>query len=398
MSAFQGIRVLDLTHVLAGPFAAYQLAVLGADVIKIEPPGEPDMMRPVGPVAALNQEGLGLSYYAQNANKRAITLDLKASRGREIALALAATADVVIENYRAGALEEAGLGHEAVAAANPRIIYCSMTGFGQGAEVRGHTAYDNVIQAMSGLMSTTGTAETRPLVTGAPLLDYGSGLTAAFAIAAALFRRERTGQGQRIDVAMLDVALILMSNLATRVVNGAAFQPRGGNRSETPTYGCYRAADGLLMLGAYSRRQAARLWRLLGRNDVAAAVQDPSAEGAAELVPQQEQLLEAILPSRPAVSWARLLQAGGVPAGPVLSLEEAVRLPHLQHRAIFAEVPGVTGVESGLRVPVSAFTCDCDGPALVRRPPRFGEHTLEILAELGIGHDEAKRLRGDGIV
>ena len=162
MQPFEGYRVLDLTHVLAGPFCTYQLALLGAEVIKIEPPDEPDMVRPMGPVAALNEAGLGLHYLAQSANKRAMTLDLKSSEGQEILKRLAADADVLVENYRAGALEGLGLGYAALSAINPKLIYCSMTGFGQTGPKGGHTAFDNVIQAFSGLMAATGTPEKAP--------------------------------------------------------------------------------------------------------------------------------------------------------------------------------------------------------------------------------------------
>ena len=204
MKAFEGYRVLDLTHVLAGPFSTYQLAVLGAEVIKVEPPDAPDIVRVEGAVEALNREGMGVMFQSQGANKRGLSLNLKSEAGRDIFKRLAAGADVVVENYRAGALPSLGLGYDELAALNPSLIYCSITGFGQTGPKAGHTAFDNVIQARSGLMATTGTVHSAPLRVGAPVLDYGTGAQAAFAIAAALLRRERTGERQRLDVSMLD--------------------------------------------------------------------------------------------------------------------------------------------------------------------------------------------------
>ena len=211
MQALDGIRVLDLTHVLAGPFSTYQLAVLGADVIKIEAVGNPDMNRDVGAVNALNDAGMGSHFQSQGANKRAMTLNLKSAKGREIFKALARDTDVVVENFRAGAMERLGLGYEDLRAVRPDLVYCSITGFGHTGPKRGPGAFDNVIQAFSGMMTTTGHPDEPEVMVGPPFADYGTGAQAAFAIAAALLRRERTGEGQRIDVSMLDSALAMMA-------------------------------------------------------------------------------------------------------------------------------------------------------------------------------------------
>jgi len=203
---FEGIRVIDVTHVLAGPFATYQLAVLGADVIKVEHPDDPDQSRGGGTDKALNPAQLGTSFLAQSSNKRAITLDFKIERDRDILKKLVATADVFVENYRPGALDALGLGYEALSAINPRLIYASFSAFGDTGPQRQRTAYDHVIQATSGIMAMTGTKEVNPVMFGAPAIDYATGTTGAFALSAALFQRERSGRGQRIDMAMLDVA------------------------------------------------------------------------------------------------------------------------------------------------------------------------------------------------
>src|SRR5215831_968774 len=212
---FEGLRVLDLTHVLAGPFCTYLLALFGADTIKIEPPGEPDEVRGRGVDAELNAQLMGTNYLTQNANKQAITLNLKSETGRHIVKRLISRTDIFVENYRTGALAALGLGFEHVRVLNPRIIYCSMTGFGQTGPHAGINAYDNVIQAASGLMSLTGTPEVNPIKTGAAIIDYASGLNAAFTIAAALVRRERTGEGGYIDCSMMESALCLLSSQVT---------------------------------------------------------------------------------------------------------------------------------------------------------------------------------------
>src|SRR6185312_5056811 len=212
---FEGIRVIDITHVLAGPFAAYQLALLGADVIKVEHPDDPDQSRTVGSDKALNRRNMGTAFLTQGSNKRSITLDLKQEKDRETLKKLVATADVFVENYRPGAFEALGLGYEALAKINPRLIYASFSAFGQKGPRGPQTAYDHVIQATSGIMAMTGTPEANPVKFGSPAVDYATGMSGAFALSAALFQRERTGKGQRIDMAMLDVALMLMSSHLT---------------------------------------------------------------------------------------------------------------------------------------------------------------------------------------
>src|SRR5947207_753610 len=204
---FEGIRVIDVTHVLAGPFSAYQLAVLGADVIKVDDPNDPDQSRSSGTDNKLNHAQMGTGFLTQASNKRAITLDLKTERGREILKKLVATADVLVENYRPGAFEALGLGYDDLRKINPRLIYASFSAFGHGGPRREQTAYDHVIQSTSGIMAMTGTPLANPVKIGAPAIDYATGTMGAYALSAALFQRERTGQGQRVDMAMLDVAI-----------------------------------------------------------------------------------------------------------------------------------------------------------------------------------------------
>src|ERR1700674_1706708 len=265
---FEGIRVIDVTHVLAGPFATYQLAVLGADVIKVEHPDEPDQSRGAGTDKALNRRNMGTSFLTQASNKRSITLDLKREDDRELLKQLAATADVFVENYRPGAFEALGLGYEAVAALNPRLIHASFSAFGQSGPRGQQTAYDHVIQATSGIMAMTGTQDVHPVKFGSPAIDYATGMTGAFALASALFQRERTGRGQRIDMAMLDVAMILMSSHLTGYLRNGVHPKPHGNKQAYATSSAYSTKSGLLMLGASNLRQQRRLWTVLERCDM----------------------------------------------------------------------------------------------------------------------------------
>jgi crotonobetainyl-CoA:carnitine CoA-transferase CaiB-like acyl-CoA transferase len=325
---FEGIRVIDVTHVLAGPFAAYQLAVLGADVIKVEDPNDPDQSRGGGTDKALNRANMGTSFLTQASNKRSIALDLKDEADREILKKLVKTADVFVENYRPGAFEALGLGYEALSAINPRLIYASFSAFGQTGPRREQTAYDHVIQATSGIMAMTGTREVNPIKFGSPAIDYATGMTGAFALSAALFQRERTGRGQRIDMAMLDVAMILMSSHLTGYLRNGVHPKPHGNRHPHATNGAFATKDGLVMLGASNIRQQKRLWTLLGRPDMIKKTNDErDADHEREIA-----VLEEIMRTRTA-------DDGRVPAGAPRSGRgayhgEAIADPQIASRGI----------------------------------------------------------------
>ncbi len=381
---FDGVRVLDLTHVLAGPFCTYQLAVLGADVIKVESPVEPDCARGRGPDAASNAALRGLNYEVQGGNKRALALDLKNPRGVAILLKLAANADVLVENFRAGALAVLGLDDATIASANPALIHCSISGFGQAGPRATVNAYDNVVQAASGIMARTGNAASGPVKTGASFVDYATGWSAAFAIAAALFARRRDGRGQRIDCAMFDAALTMMSpELAATLADSTPPPHEAG-------LGCYVTANGLLMLGAFTPDQNRRMWRALDRADFAAL---DSWEALWAHADAMRIVLAQRLRERDATTWMAFFRAIGVPAERVRSLDEAAHDPQLQHRALLARA----AVEAPM-VPVAAFTFAHDGPQLDRPAPGVGEHSDEILRELGLPAEAIAALRAAGIV
>jgi crotonobetainyl-CoA:carnitine CoA-transferase CaiB-like acyl-CoA transferase len=381
MRPFEGIRVIDATHVLAGPFAAYQLGVLGADVIKIEDPNDPDQSRSSGTDKALNDAQMGTSFLTQASNKRSVALDLKQERDREILKALVKTADVFVENYRPGAFEALGLGYDALAAINPRLIYASFSAFGQSGPRGNQTAYDHVIQATSGIMAMTGTKDVHPVKIGAPAVDYMTGMTGAFAVSSALYQREKTGKGQRIDMAMLDVAMILMASHVTGYLRNGAHPKAHGNRHPHGTNGAFVTKDGtLVMLGASNIRQQKRLWALLGRPDMAKNTNDErDADHAREIA-----VLEEIMLTRTADEWEAFLQARHVPAGRVRSMGEAIADPQIASRGVIHRHAKGNGMEGAFGVPLAAFTFAHGGPRIDAPPPTLGQHNDEILAELGL--------------
>jgi crotonobetainyl-CoA:carnitine CoA-transferase CaiB-like acyl-CoA transferase len=377
---FEGIRVVDATHVLAGPFAAYQLALFGADVIKVEDPNDPDQSRTSGGDRQLARDGMGVYFLTQGSNKRSIALDLKTADGREIFKRLIATADVLVENYRPGAFDALELGYDALSAIQPKLIYCSVSAFGHGGPRGNQTAYDFVIQATTGLMTMTGTPDVNPIKFGAPAVDYATGTMAAFALASALFQRERTGRGQRIDLAMYDVALMLAaSHVAAFARTGKPPQPDGNNHAHA-TNCCYETKDGtLVMLGASNIRQQRRLWKLLGRPDMIKQTNDERLDDRT----REMAVLADILRTRTADEWESFLQANHVPAGRVRTLPEALADPQLATRAFLHRHAGAPGVDGAFTVPVAAFKLAHGGAQVTSPPPALGADTDAILKELG---------------
>ncbi len=386
---FEGIRIIDITHVLAGPFAAYQLAVLGAEVIKVEHPDEPDQSRGSGTDRALNRSLMGTSFLTQGSNKRSITLDLKQEGGREVLKRLVAGADVLVENFRPGAFEALGLGYEALNAINPRLVYCSISAFGQDGPRREQTAYDHVIQANSGLMAMTGTEEVNPIKFGAPAVDYATGTMGAFALASALFQRERTGKGQHIDLSMVGVAMMLMgSHLSGYMRNGHEPKPHG-NKQPFATNSCYQAKDGLVMIGASNLGQQQRLWTVLERPDMIKTDNEMREADRA----REAEVLAGIIKSRTADEWEAWFQARHVPAARVRTMAEAVADPHLATRGVFHRQQSAPGIEGAFGVPLAAFKFAHGGPSIETPPPQFGADTDAVLGELGYTNAEIAALR-----
>jgi crotonobetainyl-CoA:carnitine CoA-transferase CaiB-like acyl-CoA transferase len=391
---FEGIRIIDATHVLAGPFAAYQLGLLGADVIKVEHPGDPDQSRVNGSDGELNRGGMGCQYLTQGSNKRSMTLDLKQEAAREIFRKLIVGADVLVENFRPGAFAALGLGYEDLLKINPRLIYCSISAFGHGGPRGEQTAYDHVIQATSGIMACTGTPEVNPIKFGAPAIDYATGTMGAFALSAALFQREKTGCGQHIDLAMLDVAIMMMASHVTSYArSGKPPRPRG-NDHEYATNSCYETADGLVMIGASNLRQQRRLWDALGRPDMA---KDNNEARHADRAHEVATLVE-LLKAKTADEWESYLQARHVPAGRVRNLAESLADPQVKGRGVLHHFEAAPGVAGSFSVPVAAFGFAQGGPRVDTPPPLLGADNDAILAELGYDDLAREKLRASGAI
>jgi crotonobetainyl-CoA:carnitine CoA-transferase CaiB-like acyl-CoA transferase len=308
---------------------------------------------------------------------------------------LVRTADVLVENYRPGAFEALGLGYNDLRQVNPKLIYASFSAFGQGGPRRTQTAYDHVIQATSGIMAMTGTPEVHPVKFGSPAIDYATGTMGAFALSAALFQRERTGQGQRVDMAMLDVAMILMASHLTAYMRNNAHPKPHGNRQPHATNSCYQTKEGLVMLGASNLRQQKRLWTVLEHPEMIKRTNDERTVDRS----REEALLEQIMRTRTAAEWELYLQAHHVPAARVRTMGEAVADPQLAARGILHRfAAGAPGVEDGFSVPVAAFTFAHDGPRIDTPPPRLGEHTEDVLRELGYDAAEIARLRSARVI
>lgn len=391
---FEGIRIIDITHVLAGPFAACQLGLMGADVIKVEDPNDPDQSRDSGSDNTLNHAGMGTGFLTQGSNKRAITLNLKTEQGREILKRLVTKADVLVENYRPGAFEALGLGYEDLRKINPKLIYASFSAFGQDGPKRERTAYDHVIQSTSGIMAMTGTPEVNPIKIGAPAIDYATGTMGAYALSAALFQRERTGQGQRIDMAMLDVAMILMASHVTGYLRNGKHPRPSGNRMPHATSMAYPTADGMLMLGASNLRQQKRLWTVLERPDL---IKRSNDERDADHDREEAALAEIML-TRAAAEWEVYLQQRHIPASRVRTMGEALQDPQLASRGLLHQADSAPGIEGSFTVPVAAFKFAHDGPRVDRPPPMFGQHNDEVLGELGYTASDIAGFRSAKII
>ena len=396
MRPFEGIKIVDCTHVLAGPFAAYQLAVLGADVIKVDDPNEPDQSRESGADHALNAAMMGTGFLTQGSNKRAIALNLKTEGGREVLRRLIADwADVLVENYRPGAFKALGLGYDDLSTLNPRLIYASMTAFGQGGPRGTQTAYDHAIQASSGITASTGTDATGPIKAGAPVIDYATGTMGAFAISAALFQRTRTGRGQYIDLAMFDVAMILQGSHITDFLHSGHHPKRAGNRMRFASTSAYATKDGLVQLAASNARQHRRFYEAIGDPDEAkrASLDERYARDDEKAAKVAEKMKE-----KTADEWETFLQSRHVPAARVRELREALADPHLDSRGVLHRHEHVPGIGKPLTVPLAAFTFAHDGPSIERPPAGVGAHTNEVLTALGYDGEKIAALRRSGAV
>jgi len=391
--ALEGLRVLDQTQVMAGPFCAMLLADMGADVVKIEPPGG-ETTRAMDLEAA---PGVSAPFLAVNRNKRGLVLDLKRVEGVAILTQLVATADVLIENYRPGVARRLGVDYATLSAVNPRLVYCSISGFGQTGPYAERGGYDLIAQGMSGIMSATGSEGGAPVKVGVPITDLGAGLFAVFGILCAVRARRVTGRGQFVDTSLFEAGLALSAWEATEYWYTGQV-PRGlgtAHRLNAP-YQAFRASDGYFTVGAANDNLFPRFCAILGRDDL---VEDPRFDSVAQRLRHRaelERLVEALTARQPRAHWLAQCEAAGVPAGPINTVPEALDDPHVHARGMVQELAHPdAGRVKGLGNPVKLSATP---PAMRKAAPRLGEDTDAILAELGLDPPAIAALRAKGVV
>jgi crotonobetainyl-CoA:carnitine CoA-transferase CaiB-like acyl-CoA transferase len=393
---FEGVRILDFTQVLAGPYASYQLALLGAEVIKIERRGGEDMRRtPLSREWA--ERNMASAFIAVNGNKKSLTLDLQKPAAREIVLKLAAKADVVMENFRAGVMDRLGLGYEALSAVNPKLIYCAISGFGQTGPASNEAGYDGKIQAMSGIMAITGHPETGPTRAGFAVCDILSGATGAFAISSALFQRTHTGRGQFLDVSMLEASLAFLTTQVADYTVAGHRQEQAGNQavSRKVTANLFRAKDSYLLLAVNDEKQYRALMTTLGRADV---FDDPRFGDWFQRKSHEQALrdiIESALATEDSKIWERRLNDAGAPCASIWKVEEIIDHPQIAARGVMQTVDSPYGT---LRLMGSGFQMAHGGGRLDTLAPEAGADTDAVLAEIGYDAAAIAALRADAII
>ncbi len=393
MGPLSGYKILDLSRVLAGPWASQIFADLGAEVIKIERPGKGDDTRAWGP-PFVEESGISAYFCAANRGKKSVTIDMGSPEGQALIKRLAEKADVVLENFKFGGLAKLGLGPEDLLKLNPRLVYCSITGFGQTGPYRARAGYDFLMQGMGGLMSVTGAPDGEPMKAGVAVVDVFTGLYASNAVMAALLERERSGQGQHIDLALFDVQIAAMANQVSSYLVSGQQPPRLGNAHPSIVpYQVFPTADGHLILAIGNDDQFARFATLAGAPELSQderfSTNPARVKHRAILVP----LLETMLAARTTKDWTEALEAFGIPGGPINEFAAIDADPQVQARGIFKDLaPGLRGVASPMRFSRSEVQDN-------RPPPLLGADTSEVLASvLGLSEEDLARLRQDRII
>lgn len=395
----EGIRILDLTNVLAGPFCAYQLAQLGAEVIKVEVPGTGDLARQLGADPELNKRYMGASFLAQNAGKKSITINLKSDAGRQVFLNLVETADAVIENFRPGVTDRLGVGYDVLKQVKPDLVYCAISGFGADGPLRNNPAYDQIVQGMAGVMSVTGDKDSAPLRVGYPVADTMGGITAAFAVTAALLGRARTGKGDFIDVSMLESTLVAMGWVVSNwLIAGVKAQPIGNENMTAAPSGTFKTGDGLLNIAANRQSQFESLCTVIGRPELATDPRFVDREDRKGRRYELKALIEEALASNSARHWAKALNDHNVPAGEVLDVPSILEHEQVQSRGLVRRFADAEGVDRPVDVVRAGFRLASGDPAPDSPPPVLGQDTDAILASLGYDAAAIEQLRTEGAV
>lgn len=400
-----GLKVIDMTRVIAGPFGGQILGDLGADVIKVERRGEGDDVRRVGPpwVREPSEELPGESTYFQavNRNKRSFSVDFGKEEGQALLRKIAAEADILIENYRTGTLARYGLGYEDLWALNPRLIYCSITGFGQTGPYSDRSGYDFLIQGMAGVMSVTGHPDDEPgagpLRVGIPIADLFAGLNAVIGVLAALEHRHKTGEGQQIDISLFDSQAATLLNSASSWLNARTKLGRTGNDHPSAVpYGVYEVDDGYIVIATFNDREFSRLAKVLGHPEW---LDDPRFARNGDRVRHRSVLKAAVaeaLKGKTRTEWVKILNDATVSAGPINDIEDMEADIHAMERGTFFDMP--SSEFGSIRTVASPYRMSASPPDYRIGPPALGEHNDEILAEFGLSPEECARLRAEGVI
>lgn len=395
--AFHGVRILDFTQVLAGPYAVMQMALLGADVIKIEHP-RGDQSRTL---ISDNQDNMAPAFLTCNLNKRSITLDLKSDAALGIITRLLQDADVVVENFKAGTMDAMGLGYDTLSAIKPDLIYCAISGYGQSGPSAGAAAYDGALQAASGMMSMTGSETSGPTRAGFMPVDMATALQATAAISAALFRKERTGQGQFLDVSMLDTSMVLQALQVANYLNEGTVPALLGNSSPTrqPTADAFRTLDGYLQITVIQQDQVEKLFGVLKLEHLLSDHKYATEAARIENFESCQAEMQTVLVQQTSESWLTAMRAARVPVAAIRSLAEALDDPQLSHRRVIARTASDDLSSRDQKAVVTAgYLCNEDGPAISSQPPRLGEHTEQVLRAAGFDDGQIEEFRAAGVL
>jgi len=401
MKPFEGIRILDATHVFAGPFCTYQMGWMGAEIVRVEAVQPLDFIRYGSPDQAQREAGMSDQFLIQNANKRSVSLDLKSERGQALFRKLAVTSNAVIENYRPGTMAKLGLGYDDLSKDREDLIYLSLSGFGQSGPLRDIPAYDHFVQGISSMMAVQGLVAGEPSRVGWPIIDYVAGLVGAFALSSALYGCKATGRGQLVDVAMLDAALVIMGPVIGPWLSSQRRPPNTGKQaaSGSPFSGMFETSDGVLVITANTAKQANSILRVIGREDL---VDDPSIipwRGKPEVSARMQPLLAEVFATQSALEWEAVLGAASVPAGKLRDVDEVAELPHIRQRGLLHRLDDVPGLGRGIEVLGPGFNF-ADPETMVSEPsppPLKGTHSRHYLRELGLSDAEIDTLIADGV-
>ncbi|MEM7241362.1 MAG: CoA transferase [Pseudomonadota bacterium] len=391
-----GIRVLDLTNVLAGPFCCHQLVHFGAEVIKVEAPGRGDLARQLGADPDLNGKGMGVSFLAQNAGKKSVTLNLKSPKGKALLKDLVKTSDVLVENFRPSVMARLELDYDTLKDTNPQLIYCAISGFGQDGPWVHRPAYDQIIQGASGVMSITGDTDTAPLRVGYPIADTVGGMTAAFAISAALNARPR---GAFLDISMLESVMATMGwVVSNQLIAGQNAEPRGNENWTSAPSGAFETADGVLNIAANKDEQWVLLTDHLGLTTLR---KDPNYVTREDRKRNRFALrkdLETVLQKKSAREWAKELNDIGVPAGAVLTVSEVLETTQIADRGFLADFENVPGVDRNIQTVTTGAKLNGTALNVDRPPPLLGQDNQDIWGAIGLSKTEIEKLKADGVI